>query len=310
METIPGITILREHFQSDGALCHGKLFLPINVSQIGCVIFANGFSGTMDWILPRFATRFSQAGFACFIFDYRHLGESEGHPRQIIDLQKQRIDLLQAVKFVRDHYALKGSKIALWGTSLGGSHVINLASTDPEIEAVIGNMPAIDAFKGANVKAKAKAARASMWQVIASSFGLLAAGLLDVAKGRLGLEPYYIKVFSTKGRAIFTDPALTERFRKVSEGSASWQNKVAARVIFNLPVYREGTIEKIKAPILVTLAEKDIELSNEYLRQMFSKSKSVEIKEYPYDHFSMYHGEGFETVVKDQISFLRKILTG
>lgn len=149
------------------------------------------------------------------------------------------------------------------GTSLGGSHVINLASTDSEIAAVLGNMPAIDAFKGADLKAKAEAGDASKWQVITSSLRLLAAGVFDVVKNSLGLEPYYINVYSPKGKAIFTDPALAQRFKTLSEGSAIWQNKVAARVIFNLPVYREGTIESIKAPILITLPTKDIELNNQ-----------------------------------------------
>ena len=37
---------------------------------------ANGFSGTMDWVLPDYAQRFAAAGMAALAFDYRYLGES------------------------------------------------------------------------------------------------------------------------------------------------------------------------------------------------------------------------------------------
>lgn len=114
MEVLNEFKILQLKFHSDGFICEGKLYLPTNTNAVSCVILANGFSGTMDWILPDFATRFSQAGFAAFIFDYRHLGKSEGKPRQIIDLEKQRADLRNAVKLVRDHESTKGKKIALW----------------------------------------------------------------------------------------------------------------------------------------------------------------------------------------------------
>lgn len=279
------------------------------MSKLGCVVLANGFSGTMDWLLPDFAQQFSQAGFATFIFDYRYLGESEGEPRQVINLEKQRTDLRNALKWARNHNAIDRTKIALWGTSLGGSHVVEVASTDNKVAAVIGNMPGIDAVKGSNIKAKAQAAGASNWQIVFGSIRLLAAAIFDVVKMLFGLSPYYIPVYSAKGKAIFTDPSLAHRFEMLAKGSATWKNQAAARVLFYLPTYKEGTIERIQAPILVTLAANDIELNNQYIKRIFSKAARVEIKEYPYDHFTMYHGEAFKKVVEDQITFLKKYLS-
>lgn len=296
-------------FKSNGFNCSGRIYLPANKGEsLACVVFANGFSATMDWILPDFARRFAEAGFAAFIFDYRHLGESEGEPRQVINLKNQRTDLRNALTWVRDFSGIDKRRIALWGTSLGGSHVVEVASSDNEIVAIINNMPAIDAFKGGNVKAKAKAANASSWQIVITTFQLLGAALYDVIKKTLGLNPYYLEVYGQAGRAIFTDPSLVERFKMLAKGSASWQNKVAARVLFDLPKYKDGTIQRIKSPIFVALASKDAEIDNSYVRVKFSESANVEIKEYPYNHFSMYHEEAFEEVVKDQVSFLKKHL--
>jgi dienelactone hydrolase len=296
-------------FKSDGLACAAKLYLPgTKKDALPCVVLANGFSGTMDWILPYFGEHFAKAGFAVFVFDYRYLGESEGNPRQVIDLEKQRTDLRQALQWVRNDSRIDKKKIALWGTSLGGSHVIAIASTDQEIAAVVCNMPAIDAIKGANTKAKAKAAGASSWLILTSTLRLLSAAVLDVVKSLFGLPPYYIDVYGKAGKAIFTDPSLAGRFQTLGEGSPTWKNKVAARVLFDLPKYKNGTIEKIKAPIFLSLAMKDVELDNSYVKEKFSRANNVEIKEYPYDHFSMYHESALEAVIMDQEKFLKKYL--
>jgi uncharacterized protein len=296
-------------FLSEELHCNGKLYLPGNEkTNLPCVVFANGFSGTMDWILPDFAKRFAVAGIAAFIFDYRFLGESEGEPRQLIDPRNQRTDLRNALQWVRSCTAIDKKKIALWGTSLGGSHVIEIASTDAEIAAVLGNMPAIDAVKGANIKDKAKAAKATTWQIITATLRLAVAALKDVVRSWFGMQPLYLEVYGAAGKAIFTDPSLADRFRKLAAGSATWKNKVAARVLFHLPRYTEGTIERINAPILITLATKDVELNNAFVKQKFAASPSTVIKEYPYDHFSMYHDIALEQVAADQVEFLKKHL--
>ena len=294
-------------FNSEGTNCHGNFYLPNNLENLPCIVFANGFSGTMDWILPKFAEHFVQAGFAVLIFDYRFLGESEGEPRQLISLKKQRTDLRNALKWVRSQEKIDKKKIALWGTSLGGSHVIDVAANDAEIAVVIGNMPAIDAIKGANVKKKAEAANVSKWGIISATFRLLGAAIVDVIKNGLGLQPRYLKVYGKAGKAFFTDPALAHRFEKVEAGSSTWKNKVAARFLLNPPRYKEGTIERIKAPIFVVISTQDIELNPAFLKEKFSKAADVEIKEYDYGHFDLYHGEAFKQVAADQVNFMKKV---
>ena len=64
---------------------------------------------------------------------------------------------------------------------------------------------------------------------------------------------------------------LADRFKTLSEGSPTWKNKVAARVLFNLPKYKDGTIERIQAHIFVALATDDVELDNNFVKEKFSK---------------------------------------
>lgn len=296
-------------FDSQGTTCAGQVYFPTQRSKRpACIVMANGFSATMDWLLPDFAKKFTEAGFAVFTFDYRYFGRSGGQPRQLIDLRQQRIDLKNAVKWVRSNKDLDRDKIILWGTSLGGSHVVNLACADEDFAAVVCNMPAIDMIKGANTKRKAEVAGASRWDIAITTARLLGAGIYDFIRSVFNLSPYYLKVYGRMGEAIFTDPSIATRFDKVAKESETWRNLVTARSIFMIPRYREGTIEKITAPILLVLAAKDIEIDSDFTKEKFLQARKIKIYEYPYDHFSLYHGEAFVHVVQDQITFLNRCI--
>lgn len=269
---------------------------------------ANGFSGTMDWILPNVAERFVAAGLGVLMFDYRHLGESGGVPRQIVDVSVQREDLRQAVAFARSRAELDPAHIALWGTSLGGSHVVEHAARDPAIAAVVLETPALDAYGGADIAEKIERMNVSRTQLAIATARLAGAAIYDAIRGKLGLSPHYIAVYGEPGRAVFCDPDLAERFATVTTGSTSWQNRVAARFLLQAPRYREGTFEAIAAPIHVSLATDDVEVSRRYVKQKASRARHVEVHEYEAGHFDMYHGDVFEQVVADQTRFLEAYL--
>jgi alpha-beta hydrolase superfamily lysophospholipase len=128
----------------------------------------------MDWILPSYAERFAVAGFAVLTFDYRCFGESEGQPRQLIDVKQQREDIRAATHFARRTEGIDPARIALWGTSLGGGHVIVVAADDPEIAAVIAQVPGIDLAT--------KEARATIKVPARQIIRLLAAALKDAER--------------------------------------------------------------------------------------------------------------------------------
>jgi pimeloyl-ACP methyl ester carboxylesterase len=78
---------------------------------------------------------------AALVFDYRGFGESGGAPRQVVDLPSQHEDLRAVVAWVRGRDDLDADRVALWGTSLGGAHVISVAADDPRIVAVVAQIP-------------------------------------------------------------------------------------------------------------------------------------------------------------------------
>src|ERR1700733_13657032 len=68
-------------FGSGGTECAGWHYRGANG---GCVIMAGGFAVTKEPGTDLFAKRFHEAGFSVLAFDYRHLGESGGQPRQVV----------------------------------------------------------------------------------------------------------------------------------------------------------------------------------------------------------------------------------
>lgn len=304
-----GHTVERVLFQSGSDRCAGALYHPKGVTgPTPCVVMAHGFSGTMDWILPDFAERFADGGLTVFTFDYRHLGISEGEPRQLVDSRLQRDDLRRAVQFIRSDPRVDPHRIALWGTSLGGSHVVTLAAEDRGIAAVVANVPELDVLRGARGRSQPSGFHPTKAQVAAATMRLLAAAVWDAVRGMAGLSPYYIPVYGRLGRAVFSDPALAPLFANVEAHSPSWRNQVTPRFLFNAPRYRDGTIARIAAPLMITLARDDAVLSTAFVKRKAAEARHVEIKEYPVGHFDVYHGSVRDEIAADQLAFLHRQL--
>ncbi|MBY0286254.1 MAG: alpha/beta hydrolase [Mycobacteriaceae bacterium] len=296
----------RVSFDSDGSAIAGVLYVPDGeTTKWPCVVMAHGFSGTKDWIVPDFAERFAEGGLAVLIFDYRCLGDSEGEPRQWIDSGRQRADLRRALEFARAQPAIDSNRIALWGTSLGGSHVVEVAAEDPGVAAVVANVPGLDLFTGLRGRYVSPGARSGPWQIVRATASLLGAAILDAVRGAIGLAPHYIAVYGRPGRAVFSDPALAPLFANVEQNAPSWRNEVTPRFFFHAPRYREGTIERITAPVMVTVARDDEVISTAFVVEKASRARRHEIREYPVTHFDMYHGAVRDQVAADQLAFLR-----
>lgn len=296
------IECARVTFESRGVECAGCFYWPEKLgTPLPCVVLCNGFSGTMDWVLPQFAERFASAGIAAFVFDYRYFGESGGRPRQLISVRRQRQDIAAALCSVRAQPYIDPERIALWGTSMGGGHVIDIASRDPGIAAVIAQVPGIDFVR--------KEARATIKVPSSTVAKLLAAAVWDGLRGLLGLSPYYAKVFGQPGEpAIFTDPTLQGKFHALIKGSPTWRNEFTPRFYLAPPRYRDGTAEQIKAPMLVAIAEQEVYANPKFQAWVGGRAPNGEVKHYPGGHFDFYH-DLFEDVVRDQIAFLKRNLT-
>ncbi len=140
----PAPSRLDVEFTSDGTTCRAWLYLPGTSTPAPVVVMAHGLGAVRQMRLDAYAERFTAAGYACLVFDYRHFGASDGQPRQLLDIGCQLSDWSAAIAFARRRADVDGSRIILWGTSFGGGHVLVTAARDPDIAAVIAQCPFTD----------------------------------------------------------------------------------------------------------------------------------------------------------------------
>ncbi|WP_254533413.1 alpha/beta hydrolase [Natrinema gelatinilyticum] len=287
-------------FESGGIRCSADLYLPLEIHRrLPCIVMGHGFSGTKDLGLPAFAERFAAEGFAVLAFDYRHFGESGGEPRQVVDVERQRDDYRAAIRRARSLGMVDPDRVAIWGTSFAGGHVIAVAADDPKLAAVITQVPMLDAFRG----------RGSERAPVGVFVRMLLAGVYDAVRGKLGLSPYLVPVIGEPGGfAVITEPDAKPIAERLAADATTWRNEFAPCVVFDLPRYEVGTVERITAPILLCVAEEDQQVSPEFAVQVVEHARNSEIIRYPVGHFQVYVGEMREQVIEDQLAFLQRHL--
>jgi dienelactone hydrolase len=286
----------RVSFQSGKLACIGYLYRPTNESQnLPCVVMCTGFGGTQD--TPAFtanARDFAAAGFAALTFDYRGFGESQGEPRQVVRIQNQLADIHAAVQFARVQAGIDPDRIILWGTSLGGGHVISAAAQDPRIAAVVSQIP----YNGFPKKVEGRSAEMTRL--------LLAAMLKDTLRGWFGRPPYYIPAVGDANElAVMSSPQA----KNVIEGmeSKTWRNQAAPRALFDMMRYKPGDVaSRLKMPLLVCIGEYDKETLGDSTIQLVQAAPRGVLKSYPAAHFDFYNPQIRGQVIADQIDFLRQ----
>ncbi|MFJ1460642.1 alpha/beta hydrolase [Nocardia sp. N2S4-5] len=129
-------------FLSGGVALRGWLYRPEQVPDHGAplVVMTHGFAGVKEWVAP-FAEVFSQAGLACLVYDHRGFGTSDGEPRYEVDPAAQIDGYRDAITFAQTLDGIDSSRIAVWGTSYAGAHVLVVAATDRRVRAVVSQVP-------------------------------------------------------------------------------------------------------------------------------------------------------------------------
>lgn len=284
-------------FPSGGVQCAAWYYRP-DAERHPVVVLAHGFGATRHARLAAYAERFAAAGFGALVFDYRHFGDSEGEPRQLLDIARQLEDVRSAVEAARGLPGAEAERIALWGSSYGGGHVIATAAADPRIAAVVAQVPFVDGLSTAMAVGPAAAAR------------LMPASLRDMARGALGHEPYRVPLVGPPGSvAAMTTPGAEEGYRALYPPGHAWDDTVAARILLRVPTYRPGRLAgRVRCPLLVCVAEHDELTPPEPAVRAAEAAPLGEVIRYPVGHFGMYRGEWFDRSVADQVAFLARHL--
>jgi dienelactone hydrolase len=296
--TIGAVKRVDAEFASDQGTCAAWLYLPDGDGPFPAVVLAHGWTGVREQRLDAFAARFADAGLAAVVFDYRHFGASSGEPRQLLDIKRQLADWAAAITFARSRAEIDSARIALWGTSFSGGHVMETAARDPQIAAVIAQAPFADGLRNLPSLGLRLALR------------LTGAGLRDQIGAALGRPPHMLPSVGPPGSlAVMTTPDAEPGFRGIDPPGSSWRNEAAARIALRVSTYRPGRhSNRIAAPILFGIAEDDAITPPAFARAAAARARNSEVRTYPGGHFDVYVGAGFERVVADQVDFLSRHL--
>jgi uncharacterized protein len=285
-------------FQSDDAFCTAWLYRPEGQGEVPCVVLAHGFGAVRELRLDAYAERFAEAGLAALVFDYRHFGASGGHPRQLIDVRKQHEDWRAAIAYARRLDGIDPQRIALWGSSFSGGHVVALAAADQQLAAVVSQVPYTDALSVTRALGLRRSLR------------LTAAALRDEYRERRGRTPYYIPAVGPPGSfAALTAPGADEGIEAMTPPGFALDTRCTPRVLLR-PYNPYRRLGRVRCPVLVCVAEKDTTTIPGPAIAAAERTPNAQLIRYPIGHFEVYVGKPFEQAVTDQTKFLTRHLLG
>jgi len=288
-------------FPSGSEQCAAWLYRPEGPPKPRpLVIMAHGLGANREMGLDRYARRFAAAGMGALVFDYRHFGASDGKPRQLISIRRQREDWRSAIKYARTIKGFDATRIALWGTSFGGGHVLSIAHEDDYLAAVVAQCPFTSGWSSMLAK---------------GPIGIVRTGtvaMIDQLLGPIIRRPIKVRLAGRKRSAALMGASdVPEGFGRLAEESESelYQPKVAARIglraIFDSPWRRT---KNIKVPVLYSLCDEDSVAPIRTSLKAAARTKHAIVKRYPVGHFDIYFDDWFEKAVYDQTDFLVSVL--
>jgi len=333
-------------FRSQGEVCRGLFVRPAAGAPAPLIVLGHGLGGVYEMRLDAYARRFAEAGYAALTFDYRRFGRSEGQPRHLLVREHQQQDFEAALDFGKTLEGVDAERVVLWGTSLAGGHVIDIASRRSDLAASIIQGPFTDGvastraislpsmiglgfFIAADIIARLLR-RPPVLAPLAGTYGTPALMTKeDVLQRVLYLMPHGTRLSQRlsrhyarfAARKITLPPGMTvsddaERYPIASlTGSMRLPSGTVlisgVSAIFGLKIgfWRPGkNMAKLRAPMLVCACEHDTVAPPGPTIAYAKAAPACELKTYPYGHFDIYVDAPYEHVTRDQLEFLARVV--
>jgi pimeloyl-ACP methyl ester carboxylesterase len=292
------VKIIESDFMSKGVRCDGELYLTPDVDCPPVVIMAHGMAALKSFRLPAYAERFVERKMAVFLFDYRTFGKSDGEPRHIVNPFHHIQDWRAAIAHVRTLKEIDRERIALWGSSFSGAHVIACAARDQHIAAVVSQVPYVSGITSMQSK--------DFLDIIMSA----AFTTWDIIRAALSFTPCYSPVIAPPGSfAAMNSEESYRGYMSIVPGNLSWENKLASRMFFYIPFYSVmNCARKVNAPTLVMAGRYDSLVPLKAVIKMAGNLPKGGLIVEDCNHFEPYTGKFFERFVHQQCGFLEKHL--
>lgn len=283
--------------------CAVTLRLPEGAGPFPAILMVHGWGGVQDALTLPFYGPFNQAGFAVMTFDYSGWAKSEGIPRNVINPWQREREVEKALQHLRAQPEIDTDRIVLWGTSFGGGHVVRAAAKHPELLGAVTQVPMLDGM--AAVKA------VPFFRKI--RFGLYA--LADLIRGKK--NPVYVPVVAGPGEWASMDrdgageamqKALQDLLEAEGPEAATYDNRVAARSLLNMGLYRPfKTLKQVEIPILIVGATRDSVAPFVEDKIQRLNNPNIKMEKIDANHFDPYFDPALSKNLGYQLAFLRAL---
>lgn len=303
---MPGdaVGVAREDgFHSRGIRCAASVYRPgASADKSPVIVMAHGFGCIRTLRLPAYARRFAEAGYVVVLFDYRYFGDSDGRPRQLLDIPAQLDDWRAAIAWARTLDGVDSGRVVGWGTSLSGGHVITLAGAGAPLSAIIAQVPHVSGLAAVRGTGLRHAMR------------LLPAAVDDLGRALLHRSPRYLDSIGVPGSpAIMAGPDALPSLERMAAADGTtldaYPITVAARIALRIGLYSPiRRAASVRCPALIQVADADTITPAAVARTAAARMPRGVLKSYPGHHFDVYVEPLFDTVVGDQLEFLQAVV--
>lgn len=296
----PGFERTDVTFPSGATLCAAWLYLPRPepAGPAPAVVLGHGLGAVKEMGLGAYAARFAAAGYVAVVFDYRHFGSSGGQPRQLLDIRRQHADWRAAIAYTRGLPQVDPDRVALFGSSFGGGHVIATAARDPRVAAVIAQCPFTSGIaSGRTVD-------------LPGMLKLLPLVARDEWARLRHRAPVTVRLAGApRSPALMNAPDALPGYQALIPPDKKVPEEVAARVALRILAYRPGRQAKnVRCPIMFSVCDGDSVAPARATRRYAARAPRAEVRRYPIGHFDIYHGAAFEQATADHLAFLHRHL--
>jgi fermentation-respiration switch protein FrsA (DUF1100 family) len=288
-------------FVSKGLHCSGWLYVPDDLTpgqKAPAIVMGHGFTAVKDQALPDFAERFTAAGFATLVFDYRYFGESDGEPRGQLFPLEQVEDFRNAITWVSQQSEVDPQRVGIWGTSFGGGVVTFVATFDRRVKAVVAQVPSL---LNAEYRRKMDPGR---WEAVGQ--------LLQrdrVNRYETGTVNYMNVVAPGAEPCVLPGQDAYEAF--MTGPTSSWRNQITIESLEKIREFDPVSLIHLVTPaaLLVMPAEHDTLIPIEAVRAAFDRANEPKaLSVLPIKHFDVYREPWLRKAADTAIDWFRKYL--
>lgn len=281
----------------DGTTLRGRLHLPDAPAgaRHPAVVMTHGFSATTRMGLDEYASVICDGGVAVLVYDHRHLGESDGEPRQLINPWRQTRDQIDALGWLASQPEIDGERLGVWGSSYSGGQAIVLGAVDARVKAIVANVPFVGGFSGEGTDEERYA---ELRDALLDDTG---AGPADASEEPMGPLAVVNESEDDTG-AFLPQPESREWFLDVGRRpGAGWENRVLLQRAFgSVPAFDPAVaIPFLHAAALFVVASNDVVANTEaQLRHYDRAPEPKQLVVIEGHHFTPYAGDAFARAVE------------